>query len=351
MSVVTAAAEELNGTSAERPLLEVRDLVQEFVTQSGMGVRRRVQAVSGVSFEIKAGETLALVGESGCGKSSLARAVLQFPRPISGSVNFRGKDLTKLNGDELRQGLLGLQVVFQDPFSSLDPRYHVEDIVAEPLVVNNVGTKEQRAERVASLLEAVGLDVEVHGRRRPRELSGGQCQRVAVARALALHPQLLICDEPVSSLDVSVQAQILNLFEQLRRDLSLSYLFITHDLSVAKHVSDRVAVMYLGKIVEIGVASELFAHPMHPYSSALLSAIPNASVAVERTRLKGDLPSAADPPSGCRFRTRCPLAQQVCADVEPPLVEMGPGHKAACHFPLDVGAAAVSSSAIPSSAN
>ncbi len=339
------AGEALDGRIDAAPLLEVRDLVQEFVTESGAGVRRRVQAVSGVSFEIVAGETLALVGESGCGKSSLARAVLQFPRPIGGSVTFRGKDLTQLHGDDLRAGLLGLQVIFQDPYSSLDPRFHVEELVAEPLTVNKIGTREERAKRVGELLEAVGLDLEVHGRRRPRELSGGQCQRVAVARALALHPQLLICDEPVSSLDVSVQAQILNLFEQLRKDFSLSYLFITHDLAVAKHVSDRVAVMYLGKIVEIGVAAELFAHPMHPYSSALLSAIPNADITVERTRLKGDLPSAADPPSGCRFRTRCPYAEQVCAETEPPLVEMGVEHRVACHFPLHQTATATASPA------
>lgn len=313
-------------------LLKVENLVQEFVTSVGLGAKRRVHAVSGVSFEILPGETLTLVGESGCGKSSLARAVLQFPRPTSGNVVFRGSDLTKLHGDELRKGLLGLQVVFQDPYSSLDPRYRVEDIVAEPLVVNDVATQVERRQRVAELLEAVGLDIEVHGRRRPRELSGGQCQRVAVARALALHPQLLICDEPVSSLDVSVQAQILNLFEELRREFSLSYLFITHDLSIAKHVSDRVAVMYLGKLVEVGPSEELFAHPLHPYTAALLSAIPGA--AVGRTRLTGELPSAANPPSGCRFRTRCPYAQPRCAEEEPPLLELRPRHRVACHFPL-----------------
>jgi len=319
--------------SGTEMLLEVEGLVQEFAT-SGRGARRRVQAVSGVTFSIAPGETLALVGESGCGKSSLARAILQFPRPISGSVRFNGRDLTQLTGDSLRRGLLGLQVVFQDPYSSLDPRYHVEDIVAEPLLVNGIGNAQERRARVTELLEAVGLDITLHGRRRPRELSGGQCQRVAVARALALHPQLLICDEPVSSLDVSVQAQILNLFEKLRREFSLSYLFITHDLSVAKHVSDRVAVMYLGKLVETAPAEDLFAAPLHPYSAALLSAIPDEEATTQRIRLTGELPSAADPPSGCRFRTRCPYAQPVCAEKEPPLVELRAGHAVACHFPL-----------------
>jgi peptide/nickel transport system ATP-binding protein len=331
---VTATETERRPPETGRALLSVEHLVQEFVSSVGLGAKRRVQAVSDVSFDIFPGETLTLVGESGCGKSSLARSVMQFPRPVSGKVEFRGSDLTKLRGDDLRKGLLGLQVIFQDPYSSLDPRYRVENIVAEPLVVNGIGTAEERRARVTELLEAVGLDISVHGRRRPRELSGGQCQRVAVARALALHPQLLICDEPVSSLDVSVQAQILNLFEELRREFSLSYLFITHDLSVAKHVSDRVAVMYLGKLVETAPAEQLFERPLHPYASALLSAIPGAAPETGRTRLTGDLPSAADPPSGCRFRTRCPYAAEICALEEPPLVELRPSHFVACHFPL-----------------
>jgi oligopeptide transport system ATP-binding protein len=297
-----------------------------------------IQAVSGVSFEIHAGETLALVGESGCGKSTLARTVLQSPPPKSGTVEFRGEPITGISAKQLRTALLGMQVVFQDPYGSLDPHWRVIDLIAEPLRIHKMSTPKERQDRAEELMRAVGLDPVVHGRRRPRELSGGQCQRVAIARALTLSPSLLVCDESVSALDVSVQAQILNLFESLRTEFALSYLFITHDLAVAKHVSDSIAVMYLGKIVEIGPAAQIYQAALHPYSAALLSSIPDPDADLEAqsdaVRLQGELPSASNPPSGCRFRTRCPLAQAKCAEEEPPLVELGPAHKVACHFPL-----------------
>jgi oligopeptide transport system ATP-binding protein len=291
-----------------------------------------------VSFEIHTGETLALVGESGCGKSTLARTVLQSPPPKSGTVAFNGEPLTGISPKELRKALLGMQVVFQDPYGSLDPHWRVADLISEPLRIHKISSPKERLDRAEELMRAVGLDPLVHGMRRPRELSGGQCQRVAIARALALNPSLLVCDESVSALDVSVQAQILNLFERLRSEFALSYLFITHDLAVAKHVSDSIAVMYLGKIVEIGPAAEIYRASLHPYSAALLSAIPDPDANLDEqrdvVRLQGELPSASNPPSGCRFRTRCPLAQPQCAEVEPPLVELAPGHKVACHFPL-----------------
>lgn len=339
MSITTTefgAAGDFAAPANQVPVLEVKNLVQEFVVNTPGQGRRRIQAVSNVSFTMNAGETVALVGESGCGKSSLARAVLQAPKPRSGQVLFNGTDLVPLKGKPLRAALKGMQVVFQDPYSSLDPRWNVSQLVAEPLAVNHTGTAQERTRRVDELLEAVGLDARIHGRRRPRELSGGQCQRVAIARALALQPKLIVCDEVVSSLDVSVQAQILNLFESLRKDFALSYLFITHDLSVARHVSDRVAVMYLGKVVELAPAVEAFRAPFHPYTAALLSSMPrtDGELRSDRIRLTGDLPSAADPPSGCRFRTRCPFAQNRCTEEEPPLTSVAPNRWVACHFPL-----------------
>jgi len=340
MTTTSTNGVDAGGTAADERdvLLSVTDLVQTYTTISPGYGKRTIQAVSGVSFEIHAGETLALVGESGCGKSTLARTVLQSPRPKAGTVEFRGEPITGLTPKQLRKALLGMQVIFQDPYGSLDPHWRVTDLIAEPMRIQKMNTQKERLDRAEELMVAVGLDPVVHGRRRPRELSGGQCQRVAIARALGLSPSLLVCDEPVSALDVSVQAQILNLFENLRKEFSLSYLFITHDLAVAKHVSDSIAVMYLGKIVEIGPAAEIYRAPLHPYSAALLSAIPDpdSNIASEQSvvRLQGDLPSAANPPSGCRFRTRCPLAQARCAEEEPPLVTLGPSHKVACHFPL-----------------
>lgn len=317
-------------------ILDVQNLVQDFVINTPDANNVRISAVAGVSFSIMPGETFTLVGESGCGKSSLARAILQTPKPTSGKVQYQGTDLVPLNRKNLRTAMRGIQAVFQDPFGSLDPLWKVNDIVAEPLIINKVATESERRERVAFLLDAVGLDINIHGMRRPRELSGGQCQRVAIARALALHPSLLICDEPVSALDVSVQAQILNLFEKLRSEFQLSYFFITHDLSVAKRVSDTIAVMYLGKIVEEAPSARLFRSPRHPYTAVLLSAIPSvhSSNSTTRIKLSGYHPSAADPPSGCRFRTRCPFAQEICAQIEPEPQEVDVRHRVACHFPL-----------------
>jgi oligopeptide/dipeptide ABC transporter ATP-binding protein len=325
--------------SAGPGLLEVRDLVQEFPVRDQGGVRKRVvHAVSGVSFELATGETLGIVGETGSGKSTLARSILQAPRPKSGAVLFRGTDLVGLRGRALAAERRHLQMVFQDPFSSLDPTWRVEQIVEEPLIAFSVGDRAARRRRVAEVLELAGLDPARHARRRPRELSGGQAQRVAIARALALDPALIICDEAVSSLDVLIRAQVLNLFERLRSELRLSYLFIAHDLSLVKHVSDRVAVMYLGKLCEIGPATALYREPLHPYTLALLASIPSpdpgASTAGFESTLSGEPASPIDPPSGCRFRTRCPRAQERCAIEEPQLRALGEEHYAACHFPV-----------------
>jgi oligopeptide transport system ATP-binding protein len=320
-------------------LLEVRHLTHEYIVRGHGGVKGGVvQAVSDVSFEIGKNETLGVVGETGCGKSTMARAVLQYPRPNSGEVVFRGQDLAQLHGEPLRQARRHIQMVAQDPFSSLDPKWRVERLVEEPLTVFDPAPASERRDRVTELLELVGLDPNRYGSRHPRDLSGGQCQRVAIARALALSPELLVCDEAVSSLDVSIQAQILNLFESLKEELSLSYLFIAHDLSVVKHLSDRVAVMYLGRLCEISDADEIFVEPRHPYTAALLWSVPGvAAVGRTRVRLSGEPPAPIDPPSGCRFHTRCPLAQERCAVEVPELREVTPGHQVACHFPIGVG--------------
>jgi oligopeptide/dipeptide ABC transporter ATP-binding protein len=321
------------------PLLEVRNLTHEYVVRGHGGVKGGVvQAVSNVSFDIGKNETLGVVGETGCGKSTMARAVLQYPKPKEGEVVFRGQDLVPLHGEQLRQARRHIQMVAQDPFSSLDPKWRVERLVEEPLTVFDPGTASDRRERVSELLELVGLDPRLYGSRRPRDLSGGQCQRVAIARALALSPELLVCDEAVSSLDVSIQAQILNLFESLKSELNLSYLFIAHDLSVVKHLSDRVAVMYLGTICEVSAADEIFVEPRHPYTAALLWSIPGASPAGQsHVRLSGEPPAPIDPPSGCRFHTRCPLAVEQCAVEVPQLREVSKGHQVACHFPIGLG--------------
>jgi len=323
------------------PLLELRDVVQEFAVRGGGG--RRVQALSNVSFTVDRGETVGLVGETGSGKSTAARAALLAPPPKSGRVILDGEDLTGLGRRELRARRRNLQMVFQDPFDSIDPRWRVRDIVAEPLVAYGDGNARSRRARVAEVLELVGLDIGTFGDRRPRQLSGGQSQRVAIARALALSPALIVCDEAVSSLDVLIQAQIVNLLERLRRELDLSYLFIAHDLGVVKQVSDRVAIMYLGKIVEVGPTASIYQSPRHHYTSALLASIPRTDTgrvhAGQAAPIRGETPSAIDPPSGCRFRTRCPAAQAICAEVEPPMREFAPGHSAACHFPLEALAA------------
>jgi oligopeptide/dipeptide ABC transporter ATP-binding protein len=335
MTVVEEAAA-VPPTTGE-PLLSVRDLVQEFPVRAVGGVRGGVvHALSGVSLDVRAGETLGVVGETGSGKSTLARSVIQAPRARSGEVLFQGGDLMRLRGGALTRARREMQMVYQDPYGSLDPRWRVRELVEEPLRGYGVPDRERR---VAELLDLVGLDPALYGRRRPHELSGGQCQRVAIARAIALRPAMVICDEAVSSLDVLIQSQVLNLFERLRRELGLSYLFISHDLALVKQVSDRVAVLYLGRLAEVGPADAVYRSPRHPYTAALLDSIPGLDPATGRPRrpatLPGEPPSPLDPPSGCRFRTRCPRAQDRCAAEQPALVEHAPGHEVACHFPLE----------------
>jgi oligopeptide/dipeptide ABC transporter ATP-binding protein len=325
--------------NGHEPLLEVRNVVQEFVVRGRGGVKGGVvHAVSDVSFDVMLGETLGIVGETGSGKSTLARSLLQAPAPKSGSVRFRGTELVGLKGKDLLEARRSMQMVFQDPFGSLDPKWRVSDVVEEPLVAYRIGTREQRRQKVREVLDLVGLEPDTYGRRRPRQLSGGQAQRVAIARALTLDPALIICDEAVSSLDVLIQAQVLNLFEQLRDELGLSYLFIAHDLALVKQVSDRVAVMYLGKLAEIGPAEALYREPLHPYTVALLASIPSPDPTAPKAEadkaISGDPPSPIDPPSGCRFRTRCPRAQERCAVEEPKLRELRTEHAVACHFPV-----------------
>jgi peptide/nickel transport system ATP-binding protein len=327
------------GTAHLRPdddvLLRVEDLVVEFNADGG-----KVKAVSGISLDLLPGETLGLVGESGCGKSTTGRAVMQLPRPTSGSVRFDGVELTALKGRELRKTRPQMQMIFQDPISSLNPRRKDGDIVAEGLEISNIGDAESRAAKVDEMLDAVGLDPDAARNRRPHEFSGGQCQRISIARAVVTDPKLIICDEPVSALDVSVQAQILNLLEEMKQRYDLTMLFIAHDLAVVKNVSDRVAVMYLGKLCEVCPPDVLYAQPAHPYTAALLAAIPvpdPASPPDDARVLGGEIPSNVNPPSGCRFRTRCPKAQERCAEEEPQIREIGPDQYVACHFPLAPG--------------
>ncbi|WP_219416508.1 ABC transporter ATP-binding protein [Pseudonocardia nigra] len=321
-------------TEPSERLLEVRDLVVEFPLRGG----GRVHAVSGVDFDLHRGETLGVVGESGCGKSTLARAVLQVPPPTAGTVRFEGTDLTVLSREQMRAVRPRLQMVFQDPISSLNPRRRVRDIVAEPLDIWQLGGPRERRTRVADVLADVGLDHDTVADRRPGELSGGQCQRVSLARALVLDPHVIVCDEVLSALDVSVQAQILNLLEDAKERYHLTLLFIAHDLAVVRSISDRVAVMYLGKLCEIGSADDIYGRPAHPYTAALVDSIPLPDPSHRRTRtarpLAGELPSPIDPPSGCRFRTRCPRAEARCAAEEPTLRQVGDGQLAACHFPV-----------------
>jgi peptide/nickel transport system ATP-binding protein len=321
---------------AEDTLLSVEHLVVEFPAGGG----QKVHAVSDVSIDVKEGETLGLVGESGCGKSTTGRAVVQLPRPTSGRIRFNGTELTELKGEALRRMRPQLQMIFQDPISSLNPRRRVKEIVGEGLEIWKIGDDDSRRKKVDEVLEAVGLDPEASGGRRPHEFSGGQCQRISIARAVVTEPKLIICDEPVSALDVSVQAQILNLLEDMKARYGLTMIFIAHDLAVVKNISDRVAVMYLGKLCEIAQPDTLYAHPAHPYTAALLLAIPVPDPDVrpdERPVVGGEIPSPLDPPSGCRFRTRCPRAQEVCAQEEPQIREIRPDHYIACHFPLDPG--------------
>jgi oligopeptide/dipeptide ABC transporter ATP-binding protein len=322
------------------PLVEVRDLVKHFPITRGIVIQRRigaVRAVDGVSFDVRRGETLGIVGETGCGKSTTARLIMRLLDATGGEVRFDGQDITRLKGARLKAVRREMQMIFQDPYSSLNPRKTIGSIVGEPFAIH--GLEEGKGERrraVQTLMETVGLNPE-HYNRYPHEFSGGQRQRIGVARALALKPKLLIADEPVSALDTSIQAQVLNLLRDMQRRLGLTVIFIAHDLSVVRHMCDRVAVMYLGKIVEIGANEELYDFPRHPYTGALLSAVPVADPSArrdERRLLSGDVPSPANPPSGCRFHTRCPKAQQRCSEVEPLLEDKGTGTSVACHYPL-----------------
>jgi oligopeptide transport system ATP-binding protein len=318
-------------------LLHVDDLKMHFPIYRGVFQRQvgAVRAVDGVSFDVKRGETLGLVGESGCGKSTTGRTILQLYKPTAGKVTFEGTNLITLKGEQMRQMRRKMQMIFQDPYASLNPRMTVAQLVGEPLMVHSVAMGAEITERVKHLLEIVNLNP-AFASRYPHEFSGGQRQRIGVARALALQPSFIICDEPISALDVSIQAQVVNLLEELQEQFNLTYLFIAHDLSMVKHISDRVAVMYLGVIVELATRDELYTKPLHPYTQALLSAVPIpdpvADAKRKRTILQGDVPSPANPPSGCRFRTRCPIAEAVCAETRPEFREIRPGHFVACFF-------------------
>ena len=325
-------------SAAGAPLLEVKDLVMHFPLTQGIFFQRKVgavRAVDGVSFSIQRGETLGLVGESGCGKSTTGRALLQLYKPTAGSVRFEGQDLVTLGAEEMRRMRRQVQMIFQDPYASLNPRMTVGSIVGEPLDIHGLAKGKEKQDRVEQLLTVVGLNP-YFANRYPHEFSGGQRQRIGIARALAVNPAFIVCDEPISALDVSIQAQIINLLEELQSEFGLTYLFIAHDLSVVRHISNRVAVMYLGKIVELADRNELYVAPKHPYTKALLSAVPIPDPVIERKReriiLTGDVPSPVNPPSGCRFHTRCPLADTICREKDPEWREVTPGHWAACHF-------------------
>ncbi len=327
--------------SGETPLLEVRHVKKYFPIRRGVLQREvaRVHAVDDVSFAVREGETLGLVGESGCGKSTLGRTIVRLLEPTDGEIIFQGTPIQKLGTRKLRPLRREMQMVFQDPYASLNPRKRVGTIVSDPMRIHNLGSRAEQKRRVGEILETVGLSPE-HYNRFPHEFSGGQRQRIGIARALALRPKLIIADEPVSALDVSIQSQMLNLLEDLQNDFNLTYIFIAHDLGVVRHVSDRIAVMYLGKIVELSPAEELYTRPIMPYTEALLSAvpIPDPDLAEKRERivLEGDVPSPINPPSGCRFHPRCRYATDICREVEPPLVDYGNAHLAACHHPLNV---------------
>ncbi len=324
----------------DNTILRVEHLVKYFpITRAHWIIFQQqagaVHAVDDVSFSLTRGETLGLVGESGCGKSTTGRTILQLHRPTSGHVFFEGKDLAEMKGEELRLMRRRMQMIFQDPYASLNPRMTVGEIIGEPLVIHGIATTKEAQERVKELLKLVGLNP-AYTNRYPHEFSGGQRQRIGVARALALQPALIVCDEPISALDVSIQAQVVNLLEDLQKEFNLTYLFIAHDLSMIRHISNRVAVMYLGVIVELTRREELYHHPLHPYTQALLSAVPVPDPQAEEKRqriiLEGDVPSPVNPPSGCRFRTRCPIATKICAEVRPEFREVSPGHWVACHL-------------------
>lgn len=318
-----------------KPLLEVEGLTKHFDIKGGVLGKKvgAVQAVNDLSFHVNKGEILGIVGESGCGKSTTGKSILRLIEPTEGKVHFEGKDVMTLKAEEMRLLRKDMQIIFQDPYASLNPRHTVEKIITEPLLIHGMSSKKERKKRVFELLETVGLS-DYHASRYPHQFSGGQRQRIGIARALANHPKLIICDEPVSALDVSVQSQILNLMKDLRDEFDLTYIFIAHDLSVVEHISDRVGVMYLGNLVEITEKDKLYESPKHPYTQALLSAVPSIDPDAKRDRvlLEGDLPSPADPPTGCVFHTRCPMAMDICKEVKPELAEVADRHYAACHL-------------------
>jgi len=335
-------------TSADRggrpengsPLLEVRDLVKEFAVTSGAVLQRKVgavHAVSGVSFTIEEGQTFGLVGESGCGKTTIGKVIVALEHPTSGQVLLKGQDVAKMSGEKLRRYRRDLQLMFQDPYSSLDPRMRVGAIVREPLAIQKIGSSKEQQNRVYELLDEVGLPRNAV-ERYPHEFSGGQRQRIGLARALTLNPRVIVADEPVSALDVSIRAQVLNLMKRLQADHQLTYVVISHDLAVVKYVADKIGVMYLGKLVELGSGDDIYQRAAHPYTAGLIATIPVPDPKIAKAKvgvgIRGELPSPINPPSGCRFRTRCPFAQDRCAEEEPLLRSFGPGHLAACHFPL-----------------
>jgi len=340
MAISTLPMHEVPKTGGPTELLRVEHLKMHFPLTKGFLQRQvgSVRAVDDISFTVNKGETLGLVGESGCGKSTTGRAILQLYKPTAGTVNFLGQDLTKLGAEPMRRKRRDMQMIFQDPFASLNARMTVGSLIAEPLEIHGLAKQgKEKQERVQELLRIVGLNP-YFANRYPHEFSGGQRQRIGIARALAVQPSLVVCDEPISALDVSIQAQIVNLLEDLQHEFNLTYLFIAHDLSVVRHVSDRVAVMYLGKVVEIATSKDVYDTPLHPYTKVLLSSIPFTDPAREAQRqpilLKGEIPSPINPPSGCRFHTRCPIAQfPICSEAEPPLERKADGHLAACHFP------------------
>ena len=320
------------------PLLEVKDLKKWFPSSKSpfSGKKQYVKAVDGVSFTLHYGETLGIVGESGCGKSTMGRSVLRLLEPTSGQIFFEGKNFTALNKKELRKSRSELQIIFQDPYASLDPRMTIGDIIAEPLDIQLKLSEKERMERVLKMMERVGLNTR-YVNRYPHEFSGGQRQRIGIARAMILNPKVVVCDEPVSALDVSIQAQVINLLKDMQKEMGMAYIFISHDFSVIKHISDRVAVMYLGRVMEIADKNDLYKHPMHPYTVALLSVIPvpDRKHKKEKIVLEGDLPSPVNPPSGCVFHTRCPRAQEICKTQVPQQKDYGNGHCCACHFPQE----------------
>ena len=323
----------------ESALLSVRNLRKHFPVKRGIIFQKQVgavKAVDGISFDVAKGETLGVVGETGCGKSTMGRLLTRLLEPTDGSIHFEGKDISHLSRAEMRPHRKDIQIIFQDPYSSLNPRHTIGGIVGAPFRLQGIQTDKGIKKSVQDLLALVGLNPE-HYNRYPHEFSGGQRQRIGIARALALRPKLIVCDEPVSALDVSIQAQVINLLEDLQSEFDLTYVFIAHDLSVVRHISDRVAVMYLGKVVEVGNRVDLYEHPLHPYTHALLSAVPvpdpEKEAQRERILLTGDVPSPLNPPPACRFNTRCWKAQAICKQVEPPLLQITPGHEVACHFP------------------